>query len=88
MLLNTSENEDLQTAQSNLFIVLPESGLSLVEGNIATYISGFVKRFKLNYVNLVRKILLAQYSQIGLNKQHSFLSAKIRLCKSRVNCSK
>ena len=37
-----AENEDLQTAQSNLSFVLPKSGLSLVEGKIVTYISGFI----------------------------------------------
>ena len=43
---SATENEDLQTAQSNLSIVLPESGLfftrirTLVEGNIDTYIIG------------------------------------------------
>ena len=78
VLLNTAENEDLQTAQSNLSIVLPESGLSPVEENIVTYISGFIciriqtklcKPFQENIIGTIEPD----------NKQHSFCLRKIML---------
>ena len=70
-----AENEDLQTALSNLCIVLPESGLSLVEGNIVTYISGFIcKRIQTKLCKPCQENIIGTIQPD--NKQHSFLSAK------------